>query len=865
MLKRLALAKSALLLISLVYLLSLGSSESNANATTTTFSPYDVPSSIQNINLAGTNKGNRSLPEITGKKLVYDVYSGNTTNALKQGWKIETKNFGKGSEKYLTFTGWSAIMGHRHHYSDNQETYILLRDKKTNARKVYKAEQTSLNASKDLEYNRLSDPNQIYNPCSSSATNKMTQECNMYYENVGFKAYLPLNDLFPTGLQNASWELYIIKKVGTTVLWDDLRIPFQFDDIAYGQGNIALTSGINANRLMMNADSVIRRDKPRGVGSGSTWGYFEIGRTYQKEVQSEEYTAVWYGVKSPHDKNQTRWAISPYWNFGGTIATLSYDMDKKTCPDGSRVYLNEDCQAIVTIKHIDGRTGKFLDTETRKLTVGKSYSLSAKTRGTYTDSQGRPYVPTPIDQKATGTVPNNNFTVNFYYKVALENPSFIGELSGSTTGIASGLFEWKLDKEGNVNSLVLDESQSSVLKVINQPKIAGKHFATRNVKYKVSSPSINQESNNPIEVTISNPNDVKDQNISYEFSYEYTNHYQAVYECVDQQGSDCFEWKFKSYDPVWSSGYVKYPKWNATLTVNHNYGDTFIIDRLDNSKIDLRIGQRAVLGKENEEIQTYSNEEHFILDNSAISLLTQNWMGINEGIQYDSDLGNPIYVIPKNIYYFPNDLDRNLRNQYKNETSFNYTSYAIPLEVSPEIKSNLVTFLTKDNFYVTKKEGFLFSAPKNISNKSEIEQKAKIEYEKTYGVNYEDEVLTSYKDGSRFYFNIDGNGEEKAGEWYRHAFVFETLGLSDIKIHILKDVRFEKYLMGSPLDNVVVAEEYTSVDYNIDYPHSIIIPKEKQSEIANLNTKLPLIHAFRLMSDNEIYEMLKSILPSLDE
>lgn len=821
------------------------------------YSPYDVPNSIKNMKLNNSTKANRTLNFDSGKKLVYDVYSGNSGQSLKRSWRVENKNFGKGTQPYLTFTGWSAILGHRHHYSNNQETYIRAVNTRTGEQKTYVAQMTNLNASKDIEYNRISDPNKIYNPCSSSRRDVRNDVCNMYYEHVGFKAHLPLNELFPNGVTSSTWELYIIKKVGSKTLWDYLIVPFEFENLSFNQGKLELSSGLNAGRLTMNTSGVIRRHEPRGIGSGLQYGYFSVGKTYTRVTQDEDYTAVWYGVRSPHDSNKTRWASTAYWTFGGQQAHLTYNMNKKTCPDGSTVFVNQACKANVTILHVDKDTGKQLQKETKKATVGQKYSFSPKARGTFKDNRDRPYVPYPANQAQSGTTPNNNFTITFTYRVVLSDPTTIKEISNGTVGKASGDFLWRLEKD--------NENSESRLRLINNLQSTGTHYQTRNVNYEVSSANvINEQQNKPINVYISNPNDLKGRSVQYAFEYEYTNHYQENYKCVDKIGNDCFEWEFTGNTPVWGS-YANTARWQSNLTVDHDYGETYIFEQSSNPGIELIVGRKAsVNGTQNSHISTSVQKEDFSVNNSLITILSQNWIPINETIQYSSDFNNPFYINPHLMYYYPNDMDKTLRDQYQNETDFVFSDYAIPLRIDNH-NNNLITFKSADNFFVTEKEGFLFSLPSSETSTIVINQKAKEMYENYTGKEFNDEVLTDFINGSRYYFNIDGNGEERPNTWYEHVFVISKLGLSDIQIQLKKLIEFDKYLLGSPLDNPLISEEFDSVIYeDIEYSNSIVMTPEQIREIKDLaKERSNLLHSFRSTDIKEKYNQLQNILPAL--
>jgi len=282
--------------------------------------PYQVPSSVRN----GWSHiyGSKQYSTTSGKKIIYDVYKDKFTNG---GYAIVNKDFGKGTQPYLTFQGWSILFGYHNEYSYNNETYIVARkitgDSGVGTTKVYSTLKKNLNATTDLEYNNRGGG--LYNPCSNSQYNKDNQKgCNMYYEDVGFNAYIPMKDLFPNRYEKASWKFYIVKDVSGHMVYTDLKVPFTFSDKSYDSGKVDLSSGVNADQLRMIGTHVTRRSYPDEPVSYVGHRYFATGVNYTMNVTNDKVsTAVWYGVKVG---GSTRYAASPYWDFGGEPVNLTY-------------------------------------------------------------------------------------------------------------------------------------------------------------------------------------------------------------------------------------------------------------------------------------------------------------------------------------------------------------------------------------------------------------------------------------------------------------------------------------------------------------------------------------------------------------
>ncbi len=292
--------------------------------------PYNVPSSIENN--WNDLKGSKSHSQRSGRKLIYDVYS---KKYINNGYRIVNKNFGKGRQPYLNFRGWSVIFGHKRHTRYNHDTYIVAHKLGTSISKskVYGTKHIGISATEDLEYNNQGSG--VWNECSAGATNKDNErDCNMRYKRVGFNAFIPLEELFPDASKSGEWKLFIVKEVDGHIVYTELILPFDFNNRSYKGGDIDLSSGVNANTLYMNGNGVLRRSYPRESPSSVYYDlgydrYFTTGRGYNQIDSDESDTAVWYGVRSPHDSNRKKWGASAYWLFGGEQATIKFTPDDK--------------------------------------------------------------------------------------------------------------------------------------------------------------------------------------------------------------------------------------------------------------------------------------------------------------------------------------------------------------------------------------------------------------------------------------------------------------------------------------------------------------------------------------------------------
>jgi len=309
-----------------------------------------------NIDRGGKHPRSIYSPE-RGNRLGYDVYQGNTNQSWKSGWQITRS----GGEDFFTFDGWAVNNGYYHHDRHNTATYIVAESRNSDEFHIFKTRLTNLNAGKDFEYNRSSSTGAINNKCPTvrdPAFMNRADSCNMEYKWVGFRAYLPLEDLFITG--DEEYDLYIIKSVSgrgnhvdiNKLVYDELILPYESENTDWNNGKLRFSSGTDQSQLRMVTAEVIMRTQPESTESGWDVGWFTENRLYDAVSQSEGVgVPVWHGVNVNGD---TRYSNSMYWDFSGDIATLSW----------------ERTEADIEIQHIDAKSNAMLLQETDTATIG---------------------------------------------------------------------------------------------------------------------------------------------------------------------------------------------------------------------------------------------------------------------------------------------------------------------------------------------------------------------------------------------------------------------------------------------------------------------------------------------------------------
>lgn len=716
-------------------------------ASAASYSPYDIEQKVydQRWDTEGSNK----YSSTSGKRLMYDIYEGKNG---KEGYKIKTKNFGNGKKTYLTFTGWSAIVGYTHHTASNQSTYILALNKAEKKEKMYRVEQGTRGASKDLEYNRTSWSGKINNRCSNNTYNKVNNTCNMDYLSVGFRAWLPLEELFPNEDKSSEWELYLVKRVGTgskmNVVYDRIITPFEFSGTNFQSGALSLSSGINAKKLNMLVTDAVRRSQPRGTDNGGH--YFKKGNTYNTVTHSEAYTQIWYGVSSPEDGGKTRYAGSLYWKSQGDPAVLRYDVSGKTCPDGSTVKKGEKCTVKVTIKHVDIDTNQALKTETKKATVGEEYSYKPKATGAFVNPAGIDYKATPSGQKFTGKTPNSNMSFTFTYRAKGDSSSDTDNektelIKSGEKPRATGYFYWELRRENaNAASKVYIDSKFS---------INSTHYAIRNAKLTVMGPNISKSDQAAISFsTVADK--LKDEKLSYDYKYEYTNYYRNYYKkewywVNGDPGYWDFYWKFDRTEVAWDKGDTfsldESVDEDLDVKVNHSQSEFYDLDEMSEvSDVSLVVGKRQNW-ENNVRTLNKTYYEKFSKANTSTAK-SENSLHAQTYLQMEPDLVNYEVELPSGKQktsdfkpllkqgssggYFTNDMDESLQEHYKVKDSPEGSGESTETEetVSKFVTGQTSSYYEDNEGYTGTLSPYLYDSVKPAAEKKYVTNQLSVNY-----------------------------------------------------------------------------------------------------------------------------------------
>ncbi|MEK4031314.1 hypothetical protein MKZ02_22685 [Pseudobacillus sp. FSL P4-0506] len=512
----------------------------------------------------------------------------------------------------------------------------------------------------------------------------------------------------------------------------------------------------------------------------------------------------------------------------------------------------------------------------------KSTTKTVKVEGCENDGGGN----TPVDPDPNKPEP-------------VPKPPDTGEQGGA--GSAKGKAFWEL-RRSNTN----EESQ---VYIESRFTINGDHYATRNASHSVQFAGRTIQQVGAIQSTAPGRS-VKGSNLNYTFQYEYTN-WPIGWECsqsgVDEEGnSTCLSWTFNS-NPDWSRAQTF--RLSGSIPINHKQGETI----KDNS-IEGILTQKWIVGKEdnwnpNKSTKDYYEQWKKSSDSkvkSQYNLKTQTTLPITPGsLIYDVDLPSGEHLKSgfqtlkkekSNGFFFPQDIDDSLKNDYKNRSKYSSYTYAFPLQQSvlkdKGTSGNKRIFeygYVTDLFFMSKYTGFAVGTPyaqkvkQNFVNGTPIpsynslmqegKQKLSDSFESATGEKFVDEVLYTKSANEmdrlqRYAIPVSPTSPLKPKQNYKNHIVLENMGLSDLIFEYDQSFKFEHYLFGSGTDEAWIIEQPESrikLDHlKSDAIHTIEIKDKDKKQMYNLSYNRPKekLHKFRV-TDRDITTKIEVIVGDL--
>ncbi|PGT89929.1 cell envelope integrity protein TolA [Bacillus thuringiensis] len=346
------------------------------------FSPYDFPNPSGWNAIKGDN--DQFNPE-GGNNISYNVYTENTGG--KDGLRVGTDRFsGHSTQRYLTFDGFAIQKGYSNQYPSNQRTYIGVVDANGNEKYYSTDVLEGTDATRDFTYGY----NTQYQPrqCRDDEYNKWSDsDCTMNYKGAGFKAHIPLDDLFGDVKPNdapKSWKIkiyHMVKGNGGSgsphYVWNWVKTPLNKQDLGKytsfneATGMIDFASGRGSNKAQANTPDHIRRTAPASTSGdcpvGSDCRYFKMGVDYPILDVDQNRTVVWYKYGRQWNEPHDAWGQSQYFQVTGNPATITFHPDPNLEPVKD---------AELRTKYVFKGTGGLYEEFTENAVRGKKYDRS---------------------------------------------------------------------------------------------------------------------------------------------------------------------------------------------------------------------------------------------------------------------------------------------------------------------------------------------------------------------------------------------------------------------------------------------------------------------------------------------------------
>ncbi|KAB2461752.1 hypothetical protein F8164_30480, partial [Bacillus cereus] len=126
--------------------------------------------------------------------------------------------------------------------------------------------------------------------------------------------------------------------------------------------------------------------------------------------------------------------------------------------------------------------------------------------------------------------------------------------------------------------------------------------------------------------------------------------------------------------------------------------------------------------------------------------------------------------------------------------------------------------------------------------KNIVNQEAKTKYEQQTGQKFNDTLLhtdSTSKEGlygsrtnlNRYYLPISSDSALKAKQPYENKVLLANMGLNDATLIFGQKFNFERYLVGSVIDDAYVVEQHDPTVEISSYPHQVNVKNNQQSKI----------------------------------
>lgn len=448
-------------------------------------------------------------------------------------------------------------------------------------------------------------------------------------------------------------------------------------------------------------------------------------------------------------------------------------------------------------------------------------------------------------------------------------------------GSSEGKTYWELERSGG--------DADSHVKVYSEYEVPyEKHRAVRNVKHTVNagSKSVSNDSE-LIEFTVDTKS-TKNNNLNYEFSYEYTNK-EIGWQCSGN--GDSHSCTYNS-NPDWRA--VRTHKINGSIAMDHKHGET-----IKGSNLDEILSNEFVVGRmdewdENNEVTSSVYHEGWNRKESVPStfnLKTQTHLPILQGaMSYSVGVPSenhkaggymPIKAKGSQGHYLVDDIDESLKASYTNTTDYGY-AYEIPIKqhvladkgMSGDNRQYDWDYTT-DLFVISEHAGLitegaytsgvsLNSAPSIDSYVADAIATMPVRYLAETNETYVDTELntTDIDKLQRYYLPVTPDSIYHPNIQYTNLIVYNDMGLNDLKFEFDQKFKFDHYLFGTAKDDAWIVEQVDSrVSFGGGNVNTIQLSQEQIKALANAQRGRTDIrmHDFRI-ADRDYMEQVKQIV-----
>jgi len=492
---------------------------------------------------------------------------------------------------------------------------------------------------------------------------------------------------------------------------------------------------------------------------------------------------------------------------------------------------------------------------------------------------------------------NNEIIMEGEVQVEEKDPTKSKPSPGRNNGDVEGEAYWELVRH--------NENANSGVDAYLSLTIAGDHFAVRNAKQKLEIGGQSKEGKTELKIRVPDGMTVKNQDMKYSFTYEYTNDYKDIYRCTDREYGYCYEWTFDKRVPDWEK--VKTFNYSGSTKIDHRMKEVITGAKIEDLFKEYKVGHKdTIVSKTQTDKQPFyedfskasgnTHESHYDLKTQTPIPITPGALAYGVSVPSDSHTQGGYKVLRKegtHGHLYPADVDTSLKEQYRNRTDISGYDFAIPYQQSSLTdrgasggKRVLNWDYASDLFYMTKHTGFQRGYPyaqavkQNYMNgtalptrqamASVMDGQISSAYTAQTNQRYIDELLPSasdedFKKLQRYVIPVEASSPLQPGVTHKNHNALHNLGLNDLTFRFDQSFQFERFLFGAVQDEAWLIEQIDPMssisNMNGAQIHKITIKEADIDRIVAYTASRTnnRVHEFRI-SDRAFIQEIKNIV-----